>query len=180
MNPTLIRNVISKLRKKALSGDEMLKLLDNQSNLITYPELSKMQSIDEALGKHNACVILYETKKHYGHWCCIFKNKKKCIEFFDPYGLMPDDQLKFIPMHFRKSNNEKFSHLTYLLWKSGCSVEYNHTRLQKKMKDINTCGRWCSMRIGLRHIPLNKFVKLFTMNKYLAPDDLVTALTYFV
>jgi hypothetical protein len=99
---------------------------------------------------------------------------------FDDLARMPDDQLKFIPDHFRKISNQKFSHLTYLLWKSGCSVEYNHTKLQKKIRDVNTCGRWCCMRLGMRDIELKDFVRLFTHNKYLSPDDLVTALTYFV
>lgn len=173
--------VIKNKRKgiqRALSGSEVLHLAENQANLITYPQLAKMKSIDQALGKYGACIVLYETKKNFGHWCCIIRQSPKLIEFFDSYGLMPDDQLKFIPEHFRQKNNEDFSHLTYLLWKSKCTVEYNHDRLQKKLRDTNTCGRWCGLRILLRDMPLEEFVDKF--KRYKNPDKLVTLITSLV
>ncbi len=163
---------------KALSSSEVLKLTENKANLITYPQLAKMSSIKQALGKYGACIILYETKRNYGHWCCIIKQSPKLIEFFDSYGMMPDDQLQFVSPEFRKENDEDYSHLTYLLWKSKCTVEYNHTKLQEKIHDVNTCGRWCGLRILLRDMPMKKFVKIFKRAK--CPDGLVTFLTSLV
>jgi hypothetical protein len=54
MSQRALREKITQLRKKALSGNEILDLLDDKANLITYPELANMKTIDEALEKAKA------------------------------------------------------------------------------------------------------------------------------
>ena len=45
-------------------------------------------------------------------------------------------------------------------------------------KDINTCGRWASIRIKFRSISLRDFQTLFKNNRHYNPDFWVSALTY--
>lgn len=168
------------LKKKAFSTDDMMKVVDGNTNVMAYPKLRHYNNIDEVLGKHGACIVLYETKKNYGHWCLIFKLSPTTIEFFDPYCYSVDEQLKFIPKNFRKENNEKFPHLSYLLYNSPYKLTYNHHRFQKLAKDVNTCGRWCSIRLVLRNLPLKKFIKLFEGTDEFNSDTLVTVLTGFI
>lgn len=172
-----LQTVINKMKSKSLSSNDLLKLVNYKANLMTYPELTKFRTIDEALGPHKALIILYETRKNYGHWCCVFRRNNKIIEFFDSYGLLPDDELKFIPEHFRDLNNERLPHLTVLLYKSEAQIEYNDKQLQQKMKDINTCGRWVGLRLILRELPIDTFNYMFTKYKFINADDIVTILS---
>ena len=172
--------IVKKLRDKSLSGEDIMKLVDNKANLITYPELAEYKNIDECLKPHGAAVILVETKENYGHWICIFKQNNKVLEYFDPYGLKVDEALKFIPNNFRIKNNEKFPHLSYLLLNSKYVLTYNHYKLQKFMKDVNTCGRHVAFRLILRNIDLDTYIKLLTKNNSYDPDFWVSALTLFI
>lgn len=171
---------IKSLRAKSLSNFDIMRICDGKVNIVTYPELSEYSSIDDVLGKYGAAIILYLTKKKYGHWVAIFKVNRHQIEFFDPYGLRPDDQLDFINQHFRVENNEKKPHLSYLLYNSPYTVTYNDDRLQKMIKDVSTCGRWCAIRIVLRKLKLPDFVRIFKNNKCYDPDFFVTAISSFI
>lgn len=144
---------------RPISGTDVLKICNYQSNLLKYPELLKYNSIEDIM-KHGACIILYEMEPNYGHWCCVFRTKNG-YEFFDPYGYIPDTELEFIPRIFRIFNNEVYPHLLYLLYKSNLPIEYNHHRFQKKGRNIATCGRHVGMRLLLRKLPLEKYIKLF-------------------
>lgn len=52
------------LINKPLSDDDVLKICNYKANLMTYPELVEYDNIDDALGKHKALILLYETKKN--------------------------------------------------------------------------------------------------------------------
>jgi hypothetical protein len=159
----------------SLSNEDILRITNNGTNIISYPELKKYNNIDDIF-INDCCTILYETRKSYGHWVCLIKHDKNNIEFFDSYGKMPDEQLKYIPEYFRKKNGQQHSLLTYLLLKSGCKIEYNHDKLQCMERDISTCGRWISLRILLKDWKLKDFVKSFKSSKCNS-DKLVTVLT---
>jgi hypothetical protein len=172
-------NLLKKLLSESLSDGDIMRLIDGKANLILYPELVEYDNIDDVLGIHKACVILYETKRNYGHWVCVIKHSNKHIEVFDSYGTFPDDQLKYIPENYKKQSGQEHSLLTNLLLKSRCKIEYNHDKLQKFKENINTCGRWVAFRIICRKLPLKKFVKLFK-NKKSPPDVLVSILTTII
>ena len=171
-----MKDLLKDLLSKSLSDEDILRLVDGKANLLLYPDLKDYTHIDDVLGVHKACVILYETRKNYGHWICVLKHNDKHIEVFDSYGTFPDDELKYIPENYRKESGQNHSLLTYLLLTSGCKIEYNHDKLQKFKKDINTCGRWVAFRLKCRKLPLKKFVKIFK-NKKVEPDVLVGILT---
>jgi hypothetical protein len=166
--------IIQKNKEKALSNREVLNLVNNKANLLLYKDLHNFNNIDEVLGPHQACFLLYESKKNFGHWCCVFKIDNNTIEFFDPYGYFVDDELDFIPENFRKISNQDYPHLSYLLYKSPYMLSYNEHNFQELAKGVNTCGRWCALRMILRNYTLEEFQKIF--NK-INGDELVTLLT---
>lgn len=174
-----LRNKIKELEGKSLSGDDVLDLCERKANLYTYPNLVKFKNINDLLGKHKAAIILYLTSKNYGHWVCLFQQDKNTLSFFDSYALMPDDELKFVPINFRIHNNEYYPHLTYLLYNSGYDIDYNSVKLQSDKTDTTTCGRWVGTRLAMRKLTNKDFAELF-MNNKLKPDELVTALTSFL
>lgn len=175
-----MEKLIRKLENKSLSNIELLDMIDGKANLLTYPELSKKRSIDQVLGKYGACIILYETKKDYGHWCCVFKLNNSTLEFFDPYGKKVDEQLKWIDNNFRKYNNEWYPHLSALLLKSKYKLTYNNHKFQKFARDVNTCGRWVGLRLKFRHLSLNEFKKLFLKKREENADFYATLLTELI
>ena len=81
--------VVAVEERRSLSGKDIEVLTRDKANVIGYHELAHMSHLDEALGKHKAVVILYETKineeKHtaFGHWVCLFQIAPDTLEFFD-------------------------------------------------------------------------------------------------
>lgn len=167
---------LHKLSKKSLSGKELMDLIGRKANIISYKDLHNVKDINEILDPHGACIILYETKDHYGHWCAIMRNSEGGITFFDSYGGQPDDQLAFIPEHFRKVSNQDLPHLTALLYKSGLPIDYNDGRLQKHGSGIATCGRHVATRLALKNMNSDDYIKFMKSTEF-DPDELVTLLT---
>lgn len=176
-------NIIKHYRDIALSDSEVLKLIDNKANLVLYPDLINYKDIDEVLGPYGACILLFEAKPNFGHWCCLFKQNNNLIEFFNSYGGYPDDSLQYIPMHFRKESNQYYPYLSWLLINSPYELSYNEHKFQGHNSDIKTCGRWAALRIYFRNLNLKQFTKLInTLCKELrlSKDDLATILTMFI
>ena len=57
---------------KSLSAREVLNLLDNKVNFVQYSDVHKISTIDELLGPHRKCVLLYQTSHNYGHYVAIW------------------------------------------------------------------------------------------------------------
>jgi len=172
---------LNKLQKLPTSSKYLMKLLNNQVKIITYPELIKFNNIEELLYPYGRVIILYLQKENYGHWTCIFyqgKGKKR-IEHFDSYGYFPDDELNFaIDPYFRKVNNMEYPLLTLLLNEAynRYDMTFNQYKFQKKKKDISTCGRHCIVRLWYSDIELDEY-KDMMFSTELTPDELVTMLT---
>lgn len=176
-------NIIKQYQDIALSDKEVLRLINGKANLILYTDLHKYDSIDDILEPYGACILLFEAKPKYGHWCCLFKRNEKMIEFFNPYGGYPDDSLKFIPMRFRLVSNQFYPHLSWLMINSPYELSYNEYKFQKHGSDIKTCGRWCAIRLIFRYFSLNDFHELITYltKKFnMKSDELVTLLTMYI
>lgn len=177
---------VKRWERKSFSGEDIFKLCDSKVIIRRYRDLADVKSLKDALGTHKAMVVLYETRPAYGHWCAVLEvspattARPAVMEFFDPYGLAPDGQLDFIPKAFRGADPATSSaRLSQLIEKSGCAVIYNNAPLQHFSRGMNTCGRWCGLRIAMRDIPLKKFIKLFERQTF-SPDWYCTALTMFV
>lgn len=183
-----IMKSLDKFKAIPLSNYDIMNLVEGKANVVLYRELHKFMSIDEVFNGFDACFLLYESKPNYGHWCCMtlrdqpHKSKKpkaeskRLLEFFDPYGGFPDTQLKHISVEFRKESNQDVPYLSTLLYEAGSkySLSYNEFQFQKLKEGVADCGRWCSVRIMLKELPLREFKALF-LSVY--SDDIVTLVT---
>ncbi len=174
-----MRNLLDKYKSIALSNFDLIDLVQGGANVEVYPEIHKYESIDELLGPHEACFLLFETKPKFGHWCALVKYGDT-VEFFDPYSGYPDNVLEFIPDDFKKQSKQNYPYLTKLLYECPYEIEFNDHKYQKKGKDINTCGRHCACRILHKDLDLKEYDKLIKkLSKELKTDadGVVTVIT---
>tara|TARA_R110002049_G_scaffold85169_4_gene216701 strand:- start:691 stop:1203 length:513 start_codon:yes stop_codon:yes gene_type:complete len=161
---------------KSLSGEDILKALDYKCNIVQYKDLKNYNNIDELLGPYKKCVILYHTRRNYGHFTCVYEYNNT-IFFFDSYGIIPDDELKFLHKDLKKELNSQHRHLTKLLYNQNKPVEYNEYQLQKREKNIATCGRWVILRLKYPSISVDDFFQQFEFSKdYISNDELICLL----
>lgn len=163
---------------KSLSGSEIIKALNGKANIIGYSEIKNTHSLKELLGPHKAVVILYEQKENYGHWTCLFEQSPNTIEFFDPYGLVINEQIKFASRTQQDKLGTRHPVLLYLLIKSPYKhIEFNSYPFQEFKQGVNTCGRHVLCRLWFRDLPLNKYVELFKNTNGFNADTMVTLLS---
>lgn len=156
-----------------LSKENILEITKNACDVVVYHNLGNYGSIQDLLGEKGAIILLYETKKNFGHWVAIFytNDARNEIEFFDSYGFAPDEEL-----NYAKYDDQPF--LKEMLSNSKLKIIYNKTRLQTMADDMNTCGRWTATRIAMRNTPLQQFVSLFKNKGRYGGDWMVSAMTY--
>jgi hypothetical protein len=153
------------------SDDDLVKICDGKVNVVSYKDVMRAQHVDQVLGKHGAAIMLYETRPRYGHWVALIRQGPDLVEFFDSYGMAPDQQLSFVPpqMNMHPCLEELFA-------RSGVRCVWNKTKLQAEGQKVSTCGRWAALRIAWKYIPMQVFVKDF-QGQSLKPDSYVTLLT---
>jgi len=168
---------INKAEEIELSGADIVKITDNKALPIAYHNLEKINTLDELFDKSNVIMLLYELREiNEGHWVVLMKIDNNTVEFFDPFGLEPDQELKFSPLFHRLHKGNVIPHLTFLLQNSNYDLIVNKCKLQANLGTVNTCGRHCCCRVKFRDLTLDEYCKLFKKNKYNA-DFMVTTLT---
>lgn len=168
---------IKHLATKTLTGADILKLVNDKANIMNYREFQKYDDIYDAMGPHKALILLYETKRNFGHWTLVFEDNNGNIQHFDSYGYQPDKEQGFVPKEYKKNHYNKIPHLVRLLYESGQPIHYSQYKLQSPKKEISTCGRWVALRLLLRNLDEDKFKKIMTTPKGINPDYLVTMIT---
>lgn len=168
------KDYLIKQMNHPLSSEEISNLLQGQIRIINYKQLREVDDIEDLLEPFGAFIMLYEMKRNFGHWVCVFKHNGT-IEHFDSYGVKPDYELKWVPDYFKKIGGEDIPYLTYLLYKSQKKTRYNHYRLQSFRKGVSTCGRWCVARVIYKNLSENQFYKKFNIG--IDKDILVTYIT---
>ncbi len=181
--------LIKVLGAKLFANEDIEKLCEKKVKIILYRDLQKYSRISDVLEPHGAVIILYEFKPDVGHWCALIKHpgpkrQPPIVEFFDPLGVKVDGELRYIDRKFRESSGQSNRYLSILLDKALSDREIstlvvNKHQLQAMRDDVNTCGRWCGMRVAMRGIPLQAFIDLFIRQRH-SPDFYITALTVFV
>jgi hypothetical protein len=161
-----------------LSGQDIMELTRGKTEIHIYEDLMKINSIDELLGKHGACVLLYQQSRRFGHFVSIIKMGKNHIEVFDSLGMGIDKELQFSKFNVRNMSGRIVPHLTHLLEKSGYDYYYNSKMIQSSRHDENTCGRFAALRIRFRHLSLKEFIHLLTTNRSYNADFWVTVLSF--
>lgn len=160
-----------------LSGKDILKMLKGKTKIIIYPDLHDYNNINDVLNPYGSCIILYLTKKNYGHWTCLIDHDDR-IEFYDPYkNYTPDSELKNIDYNFRIESNQLDAYLAKLLCKNNKPIEYNNYDFQQLNNNIKTCGRHCVSRILFKKFKLDEYyeiIKSLCSEYNLTPDQLIT------
>lgn len=159
-----------------LSDTDLMHLMNGQTKIIKYEQLSDYHSVKELLAPYGNVIILYPTGRDIGHWTCLFygcdPKYGKVIEFYDPYGIKLEEEFCWTPKQYRL---EHF--LSQLLAETGKGIVYNDHKFQRMAENINTCGRHVVVRLWNAATPLNKYIKLFRGGKGFTSDELVTYLT---
>ena len=143
----LIKKYEEELGKMMSDADIYRHLGANR--VMKYSELANYDDINDLLpNDKDFKVILTEQKVNQGHWCCIMKYGKggNTICWFDPYGVRPDGQFRYINTISKHLLGQGGNPLTKLLKHTkqpNQKVFYNKRRFQVIDDRINTCGRWC-------------------------------------
>ena len=172
--------IIRKAEEIPLSGADLLKIVNGKANIHRYSDLHNINSVDQLLGQYKASFILYQHSSDYGHWVALFKVDENTLEFYDPYGILLDNELKFSEENQRLHEGKQVKHLTALIDKSKYKLIQNFQENQQSLRKINTCGRHAALRIKLRHMPLKEYNKLLRKNASGNADFVVSYLTYLL
>jgi hypothetical protein len=166
-----------------LSDLDIMKKLNGQTNIVMYSELKNVRNIEQIL-KDNSVVILYETGPKIGHWVCLIryfntKRKQWTIEFFDSYGIFPDEEKKQMNQEYLKESGTEYNKIAKLLVDASDRyvIEFNNYRLQKKSKGISTCGRHVISRIKLKQMDIDEYSDLMRSFAGYTPDDIATIIS---
>jgi hypothetical protein len=174
---SLRRIGLGEVKSYPLSDADIRKMLGDDISIMTYPDLNNIDDINDIFDAKGRCILLFLTSSPTaGHWCCLL-NKKKGIEFFDPYGEAPEEQKDGAPAALLDQLNQRQPVLTDLMRKSGKPVFYNTFPFQKTESDVNTCGRHAVVRCLYAPYSLKKY-KAIIDSSGMSPDDFVSGLTY--
>ena len=179
-------NNYRKLNSYALSGDDIKKILGRDVKIIKYPDFGNVDNIFDAFN-NNECIIFFETvSQMVGHWECMFYNPNiKTIQFFDSYGLPPDNAEKYLRQNTRITLKENKKYLTALLNKAqdlGYKCIYSNYKYQEMVGDIETCGKWSSIRLKNKNMNDDEFYNYITgiktQNNLPSYDDTISFIVY--
>ena len=177
---------MSKLKreiKKPLSNIDLQDLLNDMNgelgekkkiNIFTVPEMKKnpklfMKKLND---NHYSIIFINPSNQPIGHWSIIYKSiPDNNYYFFDSYGKSPEYYDKNLFDFLKK-------HLP--------TIKYNTIQYQKVANNVNTCGRYSTLIMGLNRIIqnltpekiktiMNNFKKENKMNY----DEIVTSLVNF-
>jgi hypothetical protein len=137
---------------KMLSDADIHRNL-GEGKVMKYSELAEYRDINDLLpNDKDFKIILTEQQTNSGHWCALLKYGKNgnILEWWDPYGVKPDGQFRYINTITKHLLGQGGNPLTKLLKETkrkDQKVYYNKRRFQIIDDRINTCGRWCVARV---------------------------------
>jgi hypothetical protein len=167
-----------------ITDDDLVRYFGQKDfkNIIKYSELGNYNSIQQLLPRNKSWkIILIENQVNSGHWTLLLRYKNT-IEYFNSYGTFPSRELDFISNLQNDFLNQDIKHLNILLTQalSHFKIIYNKKQLQKLQSGVNTCGKWCILRIMMLEKynmdlkQFHNFVNKLTKQYKLTPDELVT------
>ena len=171
-----IKKHVRELVKEPKSSNYIEDLVSGV-HFVPYSNIKYMKNINDVLGPNNIAVIIYLLGSEIGHFVCIFKDNNK-IQYFNSYGMEPDDDLKIVPREVRGQLNETEPYLFKLISESRYPCEYNEYKLQGPR--TATCGRHCIVRLWNKHLDSEEYAqRLYTssVKANVTMDELVTILT---
>jgi hypothetical protein len=126
--------------EEMLSGKQIKDIVKTFGN----PDILIYSRIPDQLFDNTGYFILYESQPMMGHWTLVYYNEEEDVwTFFDPYGIILDDELDFTYYDEAFKDDKPLSNL---LFRYGDVFEINDIPFQKLAEGINTCGKWCVMK----------------------------------
>ena len=143
-----VAEIIKRIQTPLTDGDlERYFGSGKNSEVMKYNELANYRTIDELLPLPiDFRIVLVEQEKNVGHWVCFLKYKDT-IESFNSYGKDIDKQKDTFGKIKNTILGQHTDYLTHLVKKSKYKYVINKTPFQSAEEGINTCGRWCILRI---------------------------------
>lgn len=154
-----------------LSEDDVRRAIPG-AKVIKYDKLAHLKRLPRL-----PLVVLYETSPDYGHWVTVLRTPEG-IEHFDSYGIIPDQELKWVPRAFQAGSRQDHTHLLRLLAGSGKKINYSPYKLQGDNSAV--CGRWAILRNRMDEFGNDAFVGAVldvSAQLGITPDELVIAAT---
>lgn len=160
--------MLARLTAQTLTGKDLKRMSKEPVTIMKYNELAKVQDIDQIF--KTQCVIILLTieggNNPVGHWILLM-DKGKTIEHFDSYGLDIDEEL-------HKTHENPY--LSRLIRDSRRRVIQSSRQYQRLKEDVDTCGRWCVLRCGLKNLDDQQFRDLIH-SAGTVPDDFAVIAT---
>lgn len=155
-----------------LSLSELQRMVPN-AKVMKYGALEKYVYLPRL-----PLIILYETQPNFGHWIAVLETPEG-VEHFDSYGIIPDNELNWVPEWLKGETGQNVKRLLSMLYQysidTGKKINYNNHRFQGR--DTSTCGRWCALRIMFMTSGTDQFyraVKSVCKSLGMIPDELVS------
>ena len=171
---------LKKVEKYSLSDEDIRNSLKG-INIITYPEFSEIDDVDEILDRYGRCVVLFLTEnENTGHWCALFKNNRNEICWFDSYSNKPDEQKSWLSKNKLIQLKQYPNYLTELLKREhgqGFKVTYNPYRLQRMESGVNTCGKHVICRLLHKDMHIDDYVNMIEESG-MDPDEYVSNVVF--
>jgi hypothetical protein len=159
--------------KDPIGAKDILKRI--KTNIVYYEDLKKYKRIEDLLYPYDSAILMYKSQPYYGHWVCIFKNKKG-IEFFDSYGDKPDEEKKHISKSFLLESGQFNDMMLDLLIDAAdrYNIFYNEHKIQDNK--ASTCGKHCILRLMMKELDTDEyynFIKGMSKQYGISPDAIV-------
>ena len=162
----------------ALSNDDINKILEPDTHIMTYPELRNYKTIDDIFDPLGRVIMLYPIDApNNGHWVGMWKQGDR-INYFDPYGKPPEEPKQWVSSDMNKLMGQGRNLLTDMLKQSGYKVYWNTYPYQKMDEDVATCGRWVVARLVCKDMSADKFYKAVMKYGKGSPDGFAVRFTY--
>jgi len=168
--------IIEQAEKILLTANDILRLTNNEVNILVYEELLNFKSIDDAFNGKTGIVLLFQNTRNSGHWCLLYRLNPKTIYFFDPYGFPMDSEIKWSKYLISQGFLNQPA-LTYLIKKSNYKLLQNNVKYQTLADGSSTCGRWVITKFNYRHLTDKDFKTFMLGNKHYNGDFWVSILT---
>jgi len=164
-----LTTILARAENEELDSQQ-IRIICN-GRIVVYHDLARARSLRDVMGADQEIILLYETTgQNVGHWTTMWTTPSG-IYFFDPYGLHPDQELRW-------NTFDKTPYLTRLIQQDGRPLYWNQTDLQAKHEDVNTCGRHSAMRLRWKRLSHDQYAHVLQSKPGLNPDMVVTMLTY--
>jgi len=164
------------LESYALTDKDIREALG--TNVFLYPDLYKVQHLDELFDDKGRFVLLYLTKsQNQGHWVAMLK-KGNTLEYFDSYGgHLPDTERQWLSQSKLRELNQDHPRFMELVANSGYKLSYNPYAYQDQTKHNNTCGRHVVARLYLHKLREKQYRNLIKRTG-LDPDEFAIRVSY--